>query len=109
MICNALSSPVKTTCQGFLPNQDPVFAVTCYWWSIRNFLRLIHFAIAESLKSVFMLYEIYYIYTIHYIWSLDSDRIKYLLIVKSGDTISNLRYLDMSADHQIDTYRYYES
>ena len=47
----------------------------------------------------------YYIYTIYYTCSLDSDRIKYSLIVKSGDTISNLRFLDMSADHQTDTIK----
>ena len=56
-------------------------------------------------------YDISNILHLHnlFIWPLDSDRMKYLLMVKSGVTISNLRFLDMSADHQTDTYRCYES
>ena len=45
MIGNRFSSSLKLHCQGILPNQNPVFAVKCYWWNIRNIVWRIQFAI----------------------------------------------------------------
>ena len=68
---------------------------------MRSYIQTIYYVLSLDYDR----YMRYYSYTIYYVWSLDKDSEKHLLIVKWHDIISNLRFLVLSVDHQINNVK----